>query len=199
MTVTVRTDRRDEILGHAAKVFAAKGYATATVRDIAEAAGILSGSLYHHFSSKDQMLEEILREYVDVIVAQYRSALDEPDPEGCLAAFFDVAFTHIVRYSDGNIVLQNNWSFLRNTDRYDFVAEALATVRELWSTVLQRGIDSGHFDPELDRDMALGTMLGSISAAVRYPEPLTEAEALDRSARMYRFFLNALRPRHRAM
>lgn len=192
MTAAVRPDRRDEILGHAAEVFAVKGYSSATVRDIAEAAGILSGSLYHHFSSKDQMLEEILQEYLDVIVSQYRSALDIADPEACLGAFFDVAFTHIVRYSNGNIILQNNWSFLRHTARFDFVADALATVRELWGDVLQRGVDTGHFAADLDLEMALGTMLGSISAAVRYPEPLTESEALERSARMFRFFLNGL-------
>ena len=32
-----------------------------TVRDIADAAGILSGSLYHHFDSKESMVDEILR------------------------------------------------------------------------------------------------------------------------------------------
>ncbi len=53
--------RKDEILRAAAKVIATKGFASATVRDIAEASGILSGSLYHHFRSKDQILVEILQ------------------------------------------------------------------------------------------------------------------------------------------
>lgn len=44
--------RRTEILKIAADVLAKKGCASATVRDIAKASGILSGSLYHHFKSK---------------------------------------------------------------------------------------------------------------------------------------------------
>src|SRR5262249_57938903 len=47
------SERREEILAIAAKIFADKGYASTTVREIADAAGILSGSLYHHFDSKE--------------------------------------------------------------------------------------------------------------------------------------------------
>src|SRR3546814_13386895 len=52
--------RRREILDAAAEVFAATGVVAATVRDIGERAGLLSGSLYHHFSSKEEMVAEIL-------------------------------------------------------------------------------------------------------------------------------------------
>ncbi|UMG92355.1 helix-turn-helix domain-containing protein [Nocardioides sp. TF02-7] len=40
--------RRGELLAIAARLFAEKGFKNTTVRDIADAAGILSGSLYHH-------------------------------------------------------------------------------------------------------------------------------------------------------
>src|SRR5690349_5835993 len=53
--------RREQIVAIAAAVFARKGVANATVRDIADEAGILSGSLYHHFESKDQIIEEVMR------------------------------------------------------------------------------------------------------------------------------------------
>lgn len=43
-----------------------------TVRDIADAAGILSGSLYHHFDSKESMVDEILRGFLDRLFGSYR-------------------------------------------------------------------------------------------------------------------------------
>ena len=52
--------RRNELLEIATRVFAEKGIASATVRDIAQEAGILSGSLYHHFASKEEMVKEIV-------------------------------------------------------------------------------------------------------------------------------------------
>ncbi len=53
-------NRRDELLGIAATLFAERGFRNTTVRDIADAAGILSGSLYHHFDSKEAMVDELL-------------------------------------------------------------------------------------------------------------------------------------------
>ena len=57
--------RRDELLELAATMFAERGLRATTVRDIADSAGILSGSLYHHFSSKEEMVDEVLRGFLD--------------------------------------------------------------------------------------------------------------------------------------
>lgn len=68
-TVTPRQARsgggsipRERILHAAARLFRERGYQRTTVRDIAERVGILSGSLFHHFRSKEEMLREIMRE-----------------------------------------------------------------------------------------------------------------------------------------
>ena len=51
--------RRDEILDAAAEVFASSGV-RASLKEIADASGILPGSLYHHFESKDAILVELV-------------------------------------------------------------------------------------------------------------------------------------------
>jgi AcrR family transcriptional regulator len=53
---------RNRILSAAARLFSQKGYRGTTTRAISEVVGILSGSLFHYFASKDQMLFEIMRE-----------------------------------------------------------------------------------------------------------------------------------------
>jgi AcrR family transcriptional regulator len=45
-----------EIIAAAAKMFQTTGYHAATVQDIADAVGILKGSLYHHVKSKEDLL-----------------------------------------------------------------------------------------------------------------------------------------------
>lgn len=52
--------RQEEILEAAASVFAEKGYAAATTREIAAAADIAEGSLYNYFASKRDMLVAII-------------------------------------------------------------------------------------------------------------------------------------------
>src|SRR4051812_26683632 len=61
--------RRNELLGIAADLFADRGYNATTVRDIADEAGILSGSLYHHFDSKESMIDTILSSFIEQTLA----------------------------------------------------------------------------------------------------------------------------------
>lgn len=78
--------RRTEILQSAAALIAVSGLRT-SLQDIADAAGIQAGSLYHHFDSKEAILVELLRRYhedLDRIADQAESSLDDP---GTLSAF----------------------------------------------------------------------------------------------------------------
>ena len=73
--------RRTEILQTAASVIASSGLRT-SLQEIADAAGILPGSLYHHFESKEAILVELIRRYQDDlnrIGLNAQARLDEPD------------------------------------------------------------------------------------------------------------------------
>jgi TetR/AcrR family transcriptional regulator, cholesterol catabolism regulator len=54
------TQKRDKILAAAAKVFKEKGYAEATLNDVASEAGTFAGSLYYYFDSKEALVAEVL-------------------------------------------------------------------------------------------------------------------------------------------
>jgi len=73
--------RRTEILQTAATLIASSGLRT-SLQEIADAAGILPGSLYHHFESKEAILVELVRRYysdLDRIGEIAHDRLDEPD------------------------------------------------------------------------------------------------------------------------
>ena len=74
--------RKAEILDAAAALFATSGLRT-TLKDIADASGILAGSLYHHFDSKEAIIIELVRRYqaeLDQIAHSARQELDRPSP-----------------------------------------------------------------------------------------------------------------------
>ena len=55
-----RRNRASEVLDAAIRVFAEKGYSSASLQNIADEVGLLKGSLYHYIESKDDVLFEIL-------------------------------------------------------------------------------------------------------------------------------------------
>src|ERR1700730_13654130 len=69
-------NRRAQLLDAAARLFRERGYHATSMRDIAKAVGMLSGSIYYHFDSKEEMLlavyeegERRVAEAVDAAVA----------------------------------------------------------------------------------------------------------------------------------
>jgi AcrR family transcriptional regulator len=76
-----RHNRLPQLLDEAAKVFAQRGFAGASVREIVQPIGMLPGSMYYHFPTKEDLLVAVYREGVDRIsykVDMAIAAFDEP-------------------------------------------------------------------------------------------------------------------------
>jgi AcrR family transcriptional regulator len=68
--------RREQVLAAAARAFGTAGYEAASLRDIASAAGVLAGSLYYHFRSKDELFATVHTEGFRQLHAAVDRALD---------------------------------------------------------------------------------------------------------------------------
>ena len=71
---------RERILVEAARLFARRGYHATTTRQIAQAVGIRQPSLFHHFPSKDAIVQEILRSDLDEAVPAAEALAAGPGP-----------------------------------------------------------------------------------------------------------------------
>jgi AcrR family transcriptional regulator len=71
---------RGRVLRAAAHLFLTRGYAQTTVRDLAREVGILSGSIFHHFESKEEILEAVMSEVSNLNAGRMRevAAADQP-------------------------------------------------------------------------------------------------------------------------
>ena len=66
-TVQGKESRRDQILKAATRIFSEKTYHGATLKDIADAVGMLKGSLYYYIASKEKLLADIILEAVHTL------------------------------------------------------------------------------------------------------------------------------------
>ncbi len=164
--------RRTQLLAIAAQMFATRGYTQTTVRDIADEAGILSGSLYHHFASKEAMLTEILREFMDTLLTQFRAIADTAEsPRAALDGLVRSSFETIHRTPHAVALYQNEATFLGTAPEFAFVTEASRKVEKVWLDVLQAGIDSGDFRAGLEPTTTYRFIRDGVWSSVRWYNP----------------------------
>ncbi|MFD6551695.1 TetR/AcrR family transcriptional regulator [Streptomyces sp. NPDC058398] len=149
--VTATPERRRELLGTAAEVFAEHGYNATTVRRIADEAGMLAGSLYYHFDSKESMLEEILLTFLDELWDGYDTVLDAGlGPRETLEALVTESFREIDRHRAAVAIYQKESRHLAAQQRFAFLAESQRNFEKAWLSTLERGVDAGIFRADLD-------------------------------------------------
>ncbi len=166
------TSRREELLALAAGLFAERGLRATTVRDIADAAGILSGSLYHHFSSKEAIADEILRDFLDSLFGAYRAIVDSGlTPRETLEALVRASFEAIHFHRDEVAIYQDELKHLQDNPRFDYLRERNTEFRVMWTDVLRRGMESGEFRSDLDPQLTYRFLRDTVWVAVRWYRP----------------------------
>lgn len=170
--MTETSGRRDELLQLAAELFAKQGLRATTVRDIADGAGILSGSLYHHFRSKETMVDEILRGFLDELFDGYRAIVAAGlDSRSTLEALVLRSFDAIHHQYAAVAIYQDEAKHLIKLPQFGYIAVRNTEFRELWVGVLQRGVADGSFRADLDIEVAYRFMRDTVWVAVRWYRP----------------------------
>ncbi|MEV0076117.1 TetR/AcrR family transcriptional regulator [Nocardia neocaledoniensis] len=169
---TVKRTRREELLGLAADLFAERGLRATTVRDIADSAGILSGSLYHHFDSKESMVDEILRGFLDDLFGRYREiAAAGLSSRETLEALVLASYESFDRHHAAVAIYQAEAKNLRDVERFGYIRDFNTEFRDLWHRVLTAGVADGSFRPELDVELAFRFLRDTVWVAVRWYTP----------------------------
>jgi AcrR family transcriptional regulator len=145
------SERRADVVQIAAELFAQKGFRATTVREIADAAGILSGSLYHHFDSKESIGDEILSGFINDVLADYRAAVSRAgSARVVLERIVRSTSTTLTRHRAALGMLQNDWSYFSTQARFGYLRKAVAEIEATWITQLERGVENGDFRGDLD-------------------------------------------------
>jgi TetR/AcrR family transcriptional regulator, cholesterol catabolism regulator len=164
--------RRDELLELAAAMFAERGLRATTVRDIADAAGILSGSLYHHFVSKEEMVDEVLRGFLDWLFERYQHIVGtQPNPLERFKGLFMASFDAIEDRHSQVVIYQDEAKRLSSQPRFSYVEELNRKQRQMWVDVLRQGIKEGYFRPDLDVDLVYRFIRDTTWVSVRWYQP----------------------------
>lgn len=140
---------RGKLLSAAAHLFRTQGYERTTVRDIAARVGIQSGSLFHHFASKEEILKAVMFDVIRFNTERMRKAVDEAaDTRARLRALIECELQSIVGDTrEAMAVLVYSWEGLLPASQKEVLA-LRAVYEQIWLDVLAQAKEEALVDVE---------------------------------------------------
>lgn len=179
----VEKNMRLELLHAAAKLFRKKGFHGTSMQDIAEAVGILKGSIYYHFNSKNEIFREVLiRGITPVIFTAEMFLKEEISPREKLRKLLHNHLMYILEHNDSLVIFFQERekipqgeleSYLQKRSRYE----------ETLKIVLDEGVKSGDF-PAVDVQLTMFAIFGMCNWVVEWYNPQGSKSAEEIAAHM---------------
>jgi len=153
-------EKRRLILDAAVRVFAAKGYHTSRVGDIAEEAGVAHGLLYHYFSSKDEVLLTVFSENWSDLLVRFEAveASEEPADEKLRGLVKILLRTWRNDPALVTVMVREVGRSPHLATQVDDIGRAFAVIQR----VVEQGQADGVFRPDIDPLLASWVIYGGL-------------------------------------
>jgi AcrR family transcriptional regulator len=163
-----KQERTGEIIQAAVDEFLENGYDGTSMDSIARRAGVSKGGLYHHFSSKDEILLMANQKLNEPVHSIMQEAARNPSANKALSSYIENYLKYwmdhkreMVFYMLSYVKLLDNPSLGKMYESY--TESTIAFYQDLY----QRGIDSGEFIPHTAYDSAI-TFMAAVDGIVMY-------------------------------
>jgi len=142
--------RPQELLDAALQLFVEKGFAATRSEEVARRAGVSKGTLYLYYPSKEELFKAVVRQSMSTLIAEGIELADayEGSSSDLLATLMNIWWQKVGNTPAAGIhkiVLSEVRNFPELAQFY--ADEVIRPADRLFSTVVQRGIDSGEFRP----------------------------------------------------
>ena len=134
-------ETRERILAEALRLFGERGYARVSVEEIAEAAGVTKGAVYHWFTDKDDLGRELQHDLYERLSAEAMRARDsERDEIANMRRTFEAYLDALGSFGDARFFLRDAWVIpaLDEAGRRDH-DDAIGRVRGVLAAAIERG------------------------------------------------------------
>jgi len=161
-------NKRDEIVQVAAKLFRRLGYVETSMKDIADKVGILKGSLYYHFSSKEELLNEVVNKGIDRLVVIARQIYEKykQSPRERLKHLIEIHLLHLTKNNESLVIASNQIDKLTPEHRENYIVKRDLYEKMLRET-LEEGIRVGEFPP-VDVKLTVLAILGMCNWLIQW-------------------------------
>ncbi|GAA1846589.1 TetR/AcrR family transcriptional regulator [Actinomadura bangladeshensis] len=170
-TSTRKQLMENEVLEHATRLFAERGFAGTSLQDVATSMGLKRPALYYYFKSKEELLDRLIVQAVTDPANQLRdiAAQLDLDPAERLHAITHRIVTVTLNHTDRFLVLVKSESELSPATRKKF-DDSRREATNIVTAVIEEGIGAGLFRP-VDPRVAAFTVYGICNWAAWWYNP----------------------------
>ena len=159
------------VLDTAARLFRQEGYASTSLRDIAAEAGMKPASLYHHFKSKDAIVEEVLRIGVERVSDEVRNSVQALPARASARTLLQTAiYAHLRALHQLQDYTSANVRIFGQVPEH--VREAHLPTRDAyeryWASLFQRCARRGDLTPERDMQLARLFLISALNGTLEW-------------------------------
>ena len=159
----------NEVLEHATRLFAERGFAGTSLQDVANSMGLKRPALYYYFKSKDDLLDRLVTETATSPARDIQAIAEQSDlsPAERLHAIVRQNVRWVLSHTDQFLLLLKSESQLSQASAKKFNASGRQLIDTV-TAVIEEGIEAGQFRPLNARVAALGVFGTSNWAAWWY-------------------------------
>jgi AcrR family transcriptional regulator len=165
---------RDRVLSVSSELFQRDGYLATSMRDIAAAAGMKSGSLYYYYDSKEMLLAAILNQNIDEALRELEATIASLPAGVSVRAKFRAAATAnmkmIIDAGDMTIASGRTLSLLGEPEYSEQVKHREA-YNNFWRRLLIEGKKSGELKPDLTDGFVSMFVIGAMAFVPEWYDP----------------------------
>jgi len=161
---------REEILDAAAQLFKKKGYNGTSMQDIAKDVGILKGSIYYHFNSKNEIFNEVLHNGINPVLRNAEQVIGENiSSREKLRKLFSYHISHIMDHNLSLLIYFREREKLPAAQMEEYLAKR-DHYENIFREVLKEGIEQGLF-PDDNVNLTVFAIFGMCNWIIQWYNP----------------------------
>lgn len=169
--VVGQTDTRDQLIHAALVLFDTNGYPRTSVEDIVAKAKVTKGAFYHHFGSKEEVLEIIHNVYVESQIELCTRIISEDmNPREKLRELARATITNLNQYRAHVSVYMQDRRFLTD-QRKKNVLEKRSEIDKLFNSIIEDGVRSGYFRTDVSPKLITFGIIGMYAWVINWWKP----------------------------
>ncbi len=164
---------RQRVLEVTSALFRRNGYQATSMRDIANAVGMKSGSLYYYYASKEALLAAILNDKIDAHLATVKEAVNALPSDATARQKFDVAIAVTVKIiaeaGDMAVASAQTLSFLQEPEHSE-QSRQRQTYNQFWRDLIEEGKRTGEIRNDVPDAIASMIIVGALTFVAEWYE-----------------------------